>query len=69
MKGRTDGVRTGYIEFTATGSRTGHEDGRLVYDYVNNLLYLTIPYRESIKGKNPFFRILYVYGDSGKTER
>lgn len=67
MTGRSDGAYTGYIEFTGTGWLMGHQDGRLVYDYVNNLLYLTLHYGVyKVEGKNPFFRIDYVYGSTGK---
>lgn len=69
MSGRTDGVHTGYIEFTATGWLTGHQDGRLVYDYVNNLIYLTLHYgKYAVEGKNPFFRLDWVWGSTGKIE-
>lgn len=66
MSGRSDNVYTGYIEFTATGWQMGHQDGRLVYDYVNNLLYLTLHYgKYAVADKNPFFRIDYVFGKPG----
>ena len=69
MSGRTDGQHTGYIEFTATGWAMGHQDGRLIYDYVNNIVYLTFHYgKYSVEGKNPFFRISYVWGSDGKDE-
>lgn len=48
-----------YVEYTGGGWREGHSKGRLVYDYVNDRIFLTVTHyqKNPEAGNNPFFLV------------
>lgn len=50
----------GYVEYTAGGWREGHSLGRVVYNYVNNLIFFTALHyqKEQVGEDNPFFLVV-----------